>query len=177
MNIQSVDIKKVLPNESNPRTITEDKFQALVRSIKEFPKMLNMRPIVVGDDMVILGGNMRYRACVEAGLKKVPIIVADDLTDEQKKEFIIKDNVGFGQWDWDILNNEWDIQQLEEWGLENFMFDSMDDLDEQDLTDEKEQDSKSITLNYSIEDYNKIIAKFNDIGGSKENIVYNLLIR
>lgn len=116
--MQIAAIGTIIPNPSNPRIIKDDKFKKLVRSIQEFPQMLELRPIVVDSNMVVLGGNMRLKACVAAGLKEVPIIVADQLTDEQKGEFIIKDNVGFGEWDWDLLANEWDEQLLEDWGLE-----------------------------------------------------------
>ncbi|MAG27188.1 hypothetical protein CMI47_16770 [Candidatus Pacearchaeota archaeon] len=105
-------------NADNPRYIKDEKFNQLVKSIKELPQMLEIRPIVVNDDMVVLGGNMRLRACQKAGLKEVPIIKASDLTPAQQQEFIIKDNVGFGSWDWDVLANEWDKEQLEDWGLE-----------------------------------------------------------
>jgi site-specific DNA-methyltransferase (adenine-specific) len=118
MNIEFVNIKEVKSNPSNPRTIKDDKFDKLVKSIKEFPQMLQLRPIVVNDDMVVLGGNMRLKACKEAGLKEVPVMKASDLTDEQQKEFIIKDNVGFGEWDWDLLNLDWDTDKLEDWGLD-----------------------------------------------------------
>ena len=118
MKIQKVKISSVKLNESNPRFIKDDKFKQLVKSIKEFPEMLKIRPIVVNNDNMILGGNMRLKACKEAGLKEVHIIKADDLTEEQQKEFIIKDNVGFGQWEWDMLANEWDNEQLEDWGLD-----------------------------------------------------------
>jgi len=117
-----VKIAEVKTNPNNPRLIKDDKFKKLVKSIKEFPQMLELRPIVVNDDMVVLGGNMRLKACKEAGLKEVPIIKASDLTDEQQNEFIVKDNVGFGEWDWDILANEWDAVQLEEWALDGFPF-------------------------------------------------------
>ena len=99
MKVQTVKISEVKSNPNNPRLIKDEKFAKLVKSIKEFPEMLELRPIVVNSDMVVLGGNMRLKACKEAGLKEVPIIKADDLTDEQQKEFIIKDNVGFGEWD------------------------------------------------------------------------------
>jgi len=120
--MELIKISKVKPNESNPRFIKDNKFKKLVKSIKEFPEMLKLRPIVVNKDMVVLGGNMRLKACKEAGLKEVYILKADELTDEQQQEFIVKDNVGFGEWDWDILANEWDIKQLEEWGLDGFPF-------------------------------------------------------
>ena len=116
--MKRVPISQVIPNPTNPRIIKDDKFKKLVKSIEEFPQMLELRPIVVDSNMVVLGGNMRLKACIAAGLKEVPIIVADQLTDAQKGEFIIKDNVGFGEWDWDLLANEWDVEALTDWGLE-----------------------------------------------------------
>ena len=118
MKIETVKISLVKSNPNNPRIIKDDKFKKLVTSIKEFPQMLNIRPIVVNDEMIVLGGNMRLKACIEAGLKEVAIIKANDLTPEQQNEFIIKDNVGFGEWDWDNLANGWDSEQLVEWGLD-----------------------------------------------------------
>ena len=118
MITQKVSIKEVIPNKSNPRIIKDDKFKKLVQSIKDFPQMLEIRPIVVDENNIILGGNMRFKACIEAGLKEVFIIKANDLTEEQKHEFIVKDNVGFGEWDWDILANEWDTEKLQDWGLD-----------------------------------------------------------
>lgn len=115
--MEIVKIKEVKPNPNNPRLIKDDKFKKLVKSIKEFPEMLKLRPIVVNDDMVVLGGNMRLKACKEAGLKEVPILKASNFTEKQQREFIIKDNVGFGEWDWDLIANEWDIDKLEDWGL------------------------------------------------------------
>jgi DNA modification methylase len=111
-------------NPNNPRLIKDDKFTKLVQSIKDFPEMLDIRPIVVNSDMVILGGNMRFKACKEAGLKEVPIIIADSLTEEQQREFLIKDNTSGGEWDFEMLANEWDVEQLEEWGLDVPNFDS-----------------------------------------------------
>jgi ParB-like chromosome segregation protein Spo0J len=129
MQVESISIKKVKSNPNNPRLIKDDKFEKLVNSIKEFPEMLNIRPIVVNKDMIVLGGNMRLKACIEAGLKQVPVIIVD-LTEEQQKEFIIKDNVSGGEWDWSMLANEWDSEQLTEWGLDipNFKVDEVDDL-------------------------------------------------
>jgi hypothetical protein len=110
-------INQIKPNESNPRIIKEAKFKKLVKSIKDFPEMLELRPIILDENNVILGGNMRYKACIEAGLKEVPVKIAKGLTEEQKKEFIVKDNVGFGEWNWDSLGNEWDNIKLGEWGM------------------------------------------------------------
>jgi len=118
MNPITVKISEVKSNPNNPRIIKDDKFQKLVKSIKEFPEMLKIRPIVVNADMVVLGGNMRLKACKEAGLKEVAIIKAEDLTEYQQKQFIIKDNVGFGEWDWEDLANNWDAEQLTDWGLD-----------------------------------------------------------
>jgi len=123
MKTIKVKIGEVKSNPNNPRIIKDDKFKKLVESIKGFPQMLELRPIIVNDDMVVLGGNMRLRACKEAGLKEVPIIKASELSEEQQKEFIIKDNVGFGEWDWDMLANEWDVEKLNEWGLDGIGFD------------------------------------------------------
>ena len=115
---QQVKLHKIKGNPSNPRIIKNDKFKKLVKSIQEFPEMLKLRPIVVDEDMIVLGGNMRLRASKDAGLKEVWIDIAEGFTEEQKKEFIVKDNVGFGEWEWDILANEWDSVQLAEWGLD-----------------------------------------------------------
>jgi len=117
MQVTKVKINSIKTNPKNPRLIKDDKFKKLVNSIKEFPQMLELRPIVVDENNIILGGNMRHKACIEAGLKEVYIVQAKDLTEEQKDEFIVKDNVGFGEWDWDILANEWDTEKLQDWGL------------------------------------------------------------
>jgi DNA modification methylase len=116
--IQTAATTELRLNDDNPRIIKDDKFKKLVKSIQDFPQMLEIRPIVVNDEMVVLGGNMRLKACIEAGLTKVPIIKASSLTPEQQKEFIIKDNVGFGEWEWDVLANEWDVEKLTDWGLD-----------------------------------------------------------
>jgi DNA modification methylase len=115
--MQLVKLSEVKLNPNNPRLIKDDKFKKLVQSIKDFPEMLNIRPIVVNQDMIILGGNMRYKACKEAGLKEIPIIKTD-LTEDQQREFLIKDNTSGGEWDWEVLANEWDTEQLEAWGLD-----------------------------------------------------------
>lgn len=118
MQVKDTKISEIKTNPNNPRLIKDDKFAKLVKSIKEFPEMLKLRPIVVNDDMIVLGGNMRLKACKEAGLKVVPVIMASELSEEQQRRFIIADNVGFGEWDWEMLGNEWEAEQLEEWGLD-----------------------------------------------------------
>lgn len=125
--MQLVNINKVKSNINNPRFIKDYKFNKLVKSIKDFPEMLKIRPIVVNNNMVVLGGNMRLKACKEAGLDQVWILKADNLTEEQQREFVIKDNVGFGEWDWDLLANEWNSVALEDWGMNNWQ--NMDDIE------------------------------------------------
>ena len=112
-----VPVSSIQPNPNNPRKLDKGKFQKLVQSIKDFPEMLDKRPIIVADG-VILGGNMRHKAAIAAGLKEIPIIDASDWTQEQRDQFIIKDNLSFGEWDWDVLANEWDAAELEAWGLD-----------------------------------------------------------
>jgi site-specific DNA-methyltransferase (adenine-specific) len=118
MKIEKVKLSEIKPNPKNPRLIKDEKFKKLVKSIKDFPQMLELRPIVVDENNIILGGNMRFKALKEAGYSEVSIVRANDLTNEQKDEFIVKDNVGFGEWDWDTLANEWQVDKLEEWGLD-----------------------------------------------------------
>jgi hypothetical protein len=118
MNIEWVKTKDIIPNENNPRILKDDKFKKLIQSIKDFPEMLEIRPIVVNNEMMILGGNMRLKAIQEIGIKEVPIIKAENLTEQQQREFLIKDNVGFGEWDWDALANDWEYKELVDWALD-----------------------------------------------------------
>jgi len=111
-------ITEIKSNPNNPRIIKDHKFKQLVKSIQDFPQMLELRPIVIDENNMVLGGNMRLKACLEAGLTDVPVIHANNLTEAQKKEFIIKDNISFGEHDFDILANEWNIIELDEWGLD-----------------------------------------------------------
>lgn len=158
-----VPVTKIKPNPKNPRIIKDVKFNKLVSSIKEFPEMLELRPIVVDEDMVVLGGNMRLKACIAAGLKEVPITIADKLTEEQKAEFIIKDNASFGEWDWDLLANEWEASELAEWGID-IPFDSEPKESENEYTQkidapvyEPTGDKPEIVELYKIEKYNDLV--------------------
>lgn len=139
--IEVIPLSKIKLNPDNPRTITNDKFKKLVKSIKEFPQMLGLRPIIINSDFMCLGGNMRTLAAKEAGLKVVPIIHNSELTEAQQKEFIIKDNVGFGVWDWDIIANEWEKDQVIEWGLELRDWSDVNNLTEDDLDFSEEFDA------------------------------------
>ena len=160
--IQKVSISSIKENDANPRFINKHKFKKLVNSVKEFHEMLSLRPIVVDKDNIILGGNMRYKACKEIGLKEVYIIQADDLDEKKAQEFIIKDNVGFGEWDWDILANDWDVKELEDWGLDGFPFEE----EEKELNDISDTIESSYRIEVEIENeeeqeklYNELIEK------------------
>jgi DNA modification methylase len=123
-----IPIKDIKPNPNNPRVIKDEKFAKLVQSLKELPEMASVRPVVVNSDMIVLGGNMRLKAMKEAGWKEVPVEIVD-WDEEKQRQFIIKDNVGFGEWDWEMLANEWDVEQLEEWGLDIPAFDDLKELE------------------------------------------------
>ena len=133
MKTEKVKIGKIKNNPNNPRLIKDDKFKKLVKSIKEFPEMLEIRPIVVDKDNIVLGGNMRLRACQEAGLKEVHIIQADKLTEKQQREFIIKDNLGMGEWDWDDLANHFDASDLNRYGIEVPELTEMEEVTEPEI--------------------------------------------
>lgn len=155
-------ITDIKPNPNNPRIIKDDKFKKLVKSIQDFPQMLELRPIVIDENNVVLGGNMRLKACIEAGLTDVPVKQAADLTKEQKKEFIVKDNVGYGEWDWEDLANNWNTDDLIEWGLDIPNFDVIDIEDElKDLSDKLKSEFKIEVICKNEEEqektYNKLI--------------------
>ena len=161
MNIEWVKTKDIIANENNPRILKDDKFKKLVQSIKDFPEMLEIRPIVVNNEMMILGGNMRLKAIEEIGLKEVPIIKAENLTEQQQREFLIKDNVGFGEWDWDALANDWNPEELNQWGLDVPLL--LDGVEPDDISDKikesfrieilcKDEESQEKTYNKLIEE-------------------------
>jgi ParB-like chromosome segregation protein Spo0J len=127
-------ITQIKVNPNNPRICKDHKFKQLVKSIQDFPQMLELRPIVIDENNIVLGGNMRLKACIEAGLTDVPVKQAKDLTEEQKKEFIVKDNVGYGEWDWDDLANNWDAEELTDWGLDIPNFTNNDIKEKEDNT-------------------------------------------
>ena len=153
-----VNINLVKPNPKNPRIIRDSKFEKLVKSIQEFPDMLNKRPLIVFTDVdnkyVVLGGNMRLKALNE-----------------------LKDNVGFGEWDWDQLANEWDSEKLNDWGMDVPIYDdvNLDDFFEENNLPEDKEEKFTITLEYSEEDYAEVIELFGKKSGSKEQIVFELL--
>lgn len=170
MNIQVVKITDIKSNPNNPRVIKDDKFHKLCESIKAFPKMLELRPIVVNDDMVVLGGNMRLKALKHLGLKEAPIIKASDLTDDQQRQFIIKDNAGFGQWDWNVLANHWNTQEIEEWGIDIPGFDvNSDELGEEfSLADGEKMPFQQMTFKLADEQAEQIQNALSDIKMTNE---------
>ncbi len=169
MKIQKINIKKIKPNPKNPRVIRDDDFHQLVQSIKEFPKMLQIRPIVVNDEMFVLGGNMRLRACQESGLKEVYIIKADELDSKEQLEFMIKDNNNFGMWDWDKLANEWDTQSLQDWGMklkfleEEFEIEEHNNPNAYDKPDSRDDEYSNFEIVLRHETKLKFLEVLNDI--------------
>ena len=163
-----IKLSTIKPNPDNPRLIKDEKFYKLVNSLETFgEKMMPLRPIVVDEDNIILGGNMRFKALKELGYSKVPeswIKRAEELTEAEKREFIIKDNVGFGEWDWSLLSNEWDNTKLAEWGLDVWQPDELPDydiLDEDDddissqVSDMSDGVKKAIQVEFDIQDYDE----------------------
>jgi len=132
-----IELKKILTNPDNPRVIKDENFEKLCKSIKEFPKMMALRPIIVRENWIVLGGNMRRKALEHLGYEKIPkdwVKFAKDFTEEEQKRFLITDNVGFGEWDWEILNKSWDVSALNEWNLDvpiDKMIDGMDEDDDE----------------------------------------------
>jgi ParB-like chromosome segregation protein Spo0J len=177
MAIQSVKISDVKSNPNNPRLIKDDKFAKLVQSLKDFPEMANVRPIVVNQDFVVLGGNMRLKAMKEAGWKQVPVQVVD-WSEDQQKEFIIKDNVGFGEWEWDVLANEWEADDLDKWGLDVPGFDEQDysDKNKELNVNDFENQNYTIKLEFTEDDYNFVKDKLQQLGQTPEKILYDALV-
>ena len=175
-----VKISEVKPNPKNPRIIKDGKFQKLVTSIKEFPDMLNKRPLIVFTDVdnkyVVLGGNMRLKALNELKYTEIPVIVADEWTEEQKAEFLIKDNVGFGEWDWDILANEWDAEKLDDWGLDIPNFNNVDYSEKNEEIDiDSLDETMTIKLNFNETEYWTVKQQLSEIAATPEQAIWKLL--
>ena len=175
MKIENVKLSDIKLNPNNPRLIKDDKFKKLVQSIIDFPEMLKIRPIVVHEDKIILGGNMRFKACKELKHKEVSIIKLSGLSAEKQREFLIKDNVSGGEWDWNLLANEWDEIELKEWGLDLPIFDS----DYSDKNKEIDIDSLDnemiIKLKYIEDEYNLVREQLSKIASTPEQAIWKLL--
>jgi|TARA_R100000479_G_scaffold85656_1_gene41752 hypothetical protein len=166
-----VKLNNIKSNPKNPRVIKNDKFNKLVKSIKEFPEMLKLRPIVVDENMIVLGGNMRLKASKEAGLKEVWIDIAEGLTQKQKDEFIVKDNVGFGEWEWNLLANEWNSNDLVEWGLD--VWQNIDDIEVSDdfsLPENEKEPYQQMTFTLADQQVEFIKEQIKFIKSAKSNI-------
>ena len=170
--VKVVELKKILSNPNNPRIIKDDKYRKLLRSIQEFPKMLWARPIVVDDNYMVLGGNMRLKACKEAGLKEVPVQIALNWTQEEKNEFVIKDNLNYGEWNYDDLANEWDATQLSEWGMDIPSFD--DNFSEDAINEDnpiEADNTVTITLTMSYHHYESAEKDLNEFMGKHPSVI------
>lgn len=178
MKMQTVALSKLKANPTNPRVLRDDKFAKLKKSITDFPDMLNYRAIVAVTDTdgkyMVLGGNMRLRALQDLGIKEAPVMLADHWTEEQRREFVIKDNLGFGEWDWDQLANEWDAGQLSEWGIDVPVAQDFSDKNQEVNTDAF-ADESTIKLTYSLEDYEKVRAALSKVAATPEQAVWKLL--
>lgn len=190
-------LSEIKPNPDNPRVIKDEKFQQLKNSIEQSEGFGELNPIKVDRDMMIIGGNMRYRACQDLKIKDFPVVIfttklydsiiasrvkkkletASATYEDVCREFVIKDNVSFGEHDWDALANNWDSELLNDWGLDVWQATEDVDLDEffEEDTSEQSDPTNKIVLEYSEEEYEKIVAKFDSMDGSKENIVWKLL--
>jgi len=153
-------LSQIKPNPNNPRIIKDEKFDKLVKSIKDFPKMMELRPMVINADNIVLGGNMRLKALKELGYKEVPdewVKRAEDLTEEEQRQFIIKDNVGFGEHDWEMLATEWDADELSDWGL-----DMPADWGENEVLEAEEQKPKKLSERFIIPPFSVLDTKQSD---------------
>ena len=169
-------ITQIKSNPNNPRLIKDHKFKQLVKSIQDFPQMLELRPIVIDENNMVLGGNMRLKACLEAGLTDVPVIHANNLSEEKKKEFIVKDNVGYGEWDWSELANTWEIDLLQDWGLDIPNFDNEGFSDKnKELSLDDVTDSMTINLKYTEDEYHIVKEALLKIAPTPEQAIWKLL--
>lgn len=187
-------VSQLKANPTNPRIIKDDKFKKLVESLRSFPEMMEKRPMVCVTDvdgkMFPLGGNMRLRAIQELGMKDIPdtwVTLADEWTEEKRKEFTIKDNASFGEWDWDALANEWDADLLSDWGINIPSFAAEPDysiLDEDDealqgqLDDMRDGVKKAIQIEFEAEHYDEayqLVKHFRDAGGYVGGMIMEFL--
>ena len=175
-----IKLSTIKPNPNNPRLIKDERFKKLVKSIQEFPKMMELRPMVINADNIVLGGNMRLKALKELGYKEIPnewVKKASDLTEDEARRFIIADNVGFGEHDWDLLANSWDSDELADWGLEIPNFDNVDFSDKnKEIDTDFEGQNYTFKLEYSEDEYTALKEAISAKGLTPEQIFYNALI-
>lgn len=178
--MKEVKISSIIENPNNPRVIEDMDFERLKKSIEEFPKMLELRPIVVNEDMVIVGGNMRYAALKSLGYTKIPenwIKKASEFTPDELRKFIVLDNSGFGKWDYEVLKEQYSVVELEEMGVTVPHYEAVDpdnffNSEEEDMG---KRQTKKIILEYGEEQYEKVVQAIDNLGGSAEQVVWKLL--
>ena len=175
-----IKLSSIKPNPNNPRIIRNEKFEKLKRSIEEFPEMMELRPIVVDETNTIIGGNMRFRALQELGKKEVPnnwIKKASELTEDQKKRFVITDNASFGEWEWEAIKSDWDLDFVADWGVDVPEFESEINYGNknQEINPDDFEDEMIIKLKYTAEDYEKVKTELQRIAVTPEQAVWNLL--
>lgn len=191
--ISKYKLSQLKPNPDNPRVIRDSNFQKLVKSLRDFPEMLQLREVVIDEDGFILGGNQRYLALKELRIKEVPVIQVTGLSAERKKEFVVKDNVNYGVWDWDILGNEYDPGELKEFGLNVWQpQEAIDDAMDYDFEDEQPKNdmadidgSENVSekppvyvVEFDINDYPaafQLAKEVTDLGGSVGDILVKVL--
>jgi len=174
-----IKLSKIKPNKDNPRVIKDDDFLALVDSIKKFPEMMKLKPIVVDEHWIVQAGNQRLKALLHLNYKDVPddwILQSKDLTKDQWDEFVIKDNLHSGDWNFEMLKLNYNVQLLSDWGIETSRITdvNLDNFFSENKTNQTETKNK-IILEYTDDDYAKVIEAFKKHNGSKEEIVYKLL--
>lgn len=169
MKIEKIRIDQIKSNDKNPRIISDDKLRKLVKSIREFPEMMEIRPIVIDEKNIVIGGNQRFKAAQMLGMTEVPVIKVESLTEEEKKQFVIKDNVNHGEWDWDMLVSDFNLDSLKDWGQDvpNFNFAEEPEID-MNIMGEKLQryvdaQIKRITLFYQNEQYKQVLIDLDEI--------------
>lgn len=192
MEIKTIKIKDLATNDGqieglpkNPRQIRDHRYEKLKKSIEDAPEMLQLRELLVyphGGKFVIIGGNMRYRACKELGYKELPCKVLDAETPVEKlRQYAIKDNENFGEYDWDVVANEWDTAELEDWGVE-LPTDWGAELDGEEINNSNKEiedaeigDKVEIKFQFSIEEWQFINAKLQKVNANKEMALLKIL--
>lgn len=171
-----IEIHKLEPNPNNPRKLDRKQLDKLKQSIAEFPQMLHKRPlVVVSNEMgtyTVIGGNMRLQAARSLGFTELPVIIADDFTKDERERFTIADNLNFGAWDWDALANEWELDTLQDWGLE---IPGLEEIEPAGFEDEAETSAKKIVLEYTEREYILVRDALQLHGKTPESAVFNLL--
>lgn len=162
MNIIDLDIQEIVPNPNNPRVITSLQLIKLKKSLTDFPEMLKVRPLILDEHNIILAGNMRYKAAKELGFKSLPVVYASNLTDDEQRELLLKNNMSYGEWDWEMITSNFDMTDIRDWGLEvpSFFFD--DDV-EPEIEEEEVNRIKVFNIMVDRADYSRLLDDLNAV--------------